>query len=112
MTNETEFDFENMSEEQLADWHLNEAVKNAKVTLQLNENCYLRFGEQILSDVQKTYFEKMANGIFPTDEEQAAMAIETVKQERQSELKKSSELGKAYAPTLYLEDRTEGFAVN
>ncbi len=112
MTTKNELDYEDMTDEQLADYHLQEAVEHAKVTLQMAENCYQKFGKQILSDVQKSYFENMANGILPTDEEQINFDIESVKQAREADRQRSVELGGAYEPTLTFEDKTDSFAVN
>jgi hypothetical protein len=112
MINENKLEYEDMTVEELADYHLNEAVEHAKTTLLLNENCYRKFGKQMLSDIQKSYFEKLASGILPTDEEQIEMNVETVKQAHENEKRRKAELGEAYVPTLAFEDKTEGFAIN
>ncbi len=112
MTDENKIEYEDMTDEQLADYHLEEAVDHAKTTLELNERCYKKFGKQMLSDIQKSYFEKQASGILPTDEEQIEMNVETVKQAHENEKRRSAELGEAYEPILAFEDKTEGFAVN
>ena len=112
MTNENEFYYQDMTDEQLADYHLKEAMEAAKMTLQMAERCEQKFGKNLLSDIQKSYFQNMANGILPTDEEQIAFDIESVKLAREAERRRSAELGLAYAPTLTLEDKTEGFGIN
>ncbi len=112
MTNENKIEYEDMTDEQLAGYHLKEAMEHAKTTLQMDERCYKKFGKQMLSDIQKAYFEKMANGILPTDDEQIEMNVETVKQAHENEKRRSAELGEAYEPILAFEDKTEGFAVN
>ncbi len=127
MINESEFDYVDMTDEELtpqalkdAIQHaLNEAIENAKITLQLSENCYRKFGKQLLSETQKSYFQNMANGILPTDEEQAAMDnelitldIQAVKKAREINKQQAAELGEAYTPELIFEDKTEGFGVN
>jgi hypothetical protein len=118
MINENEFDYVDMANEEieLTRQALNEAVDHAKITLQLSENCYRRFGEQLLTETQKAYFQNMANGILPTDEEQAAMESEqitldmqAVKQDRELNKQKAAQLGEAYKPELHLEDKTDSF---
>ncbi|HLM60907.1 MAG TPA: hypothetical protein VK308_08895 [Pyrinomonadaceae bacterium] len=110
MINENELD--HMTDEQLAEYHLQQAIEHAKTTLQMDEACFQKFGKRILSDVQKIYFQNIANGALPTDEEQITFDIESVKQAREAEKRRSLELGEAYEPTLILEDKTTGFAVN
>ena len=105
----TEFDYEDMTDEQLADYYLQEAIKSAQITLQWAENCFQKFGKRTLSDVQKTYFEKLAKGELPTDEEQFNFDVEALEQERQTERRRKNELGEAYKPKLALEDKTDGF---
>ncbi len=107
-----------MTDEELAAQALNEAIEHAKITLQLSENCYRKFGKQLLSELQKSYFEKMANGILPSDEEQAAIESEqitldmqAVKQARELNKQKAEKLGEAYQPTFTLEDKTD-FGIN
>ncbi len=119
MINENEFDYVDMADEELARQALNEAVESAKITLQLSENCYRRFGKQLLSDEQKQIFENMASGILPTDEEMAAMESEQITldmqaviQARELNKKKAAQLGEAYKPELRLEDKTGNFPVN
>jgi hypothetical protein len=115
MINENEFDYVDMSDEQLAAQALEDAIENTKITLQLSENCYRRFGEQILSNTQKAYFEKIVrSGNIPTDEEQAAMKneqitldMQAVKQARESAKQASARLGEEYAPELVFQDRTD-----
>jgi type III secretory pathway component EscR len=119
MINENEFNYVDMTDEELAQQALNEAVESAKVTLQMAENCYRRFGKQLLSETQKAYFENMANGIFPTDEERAALESEQITfdmkaviQARELNKQKAAQLGEAYKPELRLEDKTDSFPVN
>ena len=114
MTNENEFDYEEMTDEQLAARTLDDAIEHAQITLQLSENCYRKFGKQLLSDTQKTYFQNVANGILPTDEEQAAMESEQITLDMQAiiqarELAKqtAARLGEAYTPELVFQDRTD-----
>ena len=119
MTNENELDYVDMTDEQLADYHFLAASENAQITLQLSENCYRRFGKQLLSDAQKMIFRKIADGILPTSaeleilqSEEIASAIKAVKQVRALAIKRSAELGEEYKPDFVLEDKTKGFAVN
>ncbi len=119
MINENEFDYEDMTNEELAEYHLQEAVESAQITLQLSENCFRKFGKQLLTETQKAYMQKMASGVIPTDEEEAAMQSEqitldmqAVKQARELNKQKAAQLGEAYKPELRLEDKTEGFGVN
>ncbi len=116
MVNENEFDYVDMADEELARQASNEAVEHAKITLQMAANCYRRFGKQLLTETQKAYFQNMANGILPTDEEQAAMESEqitldmqAVKRARELNKKKAAQLGEAYKPELRLEDKTDSF---
>ncbi len=102
-----------MTEEEQAAQALNEAIEHAKITLQLSENCYRKFGKQLLSESQKSYFEKMANGILPSDEEQSAVESEqitldmqAVRQARELNKQKAEKLGEAYQPEFILEDKT------
>ncbi len=119
MINENDFDLEEMTDEQQAAQALEDAIEHAQITLQLSENCYRKFGEQILSETQKAYFEKMASGVIPSDEEEAAMKSEqitldmqAVKQARELNKQQAAQLGEAYKPEIFLEDKTEGFGVN
>lgn len=112
MTGENKFDYVDITDEELADYHLQEAITHAKTTLQLSENCYRKFGKQLLSETQKSYFENVANGILPTDEEQFSVDVETLKQSRESDKQQAAKLGDAYKPILTFEDKTEGFGVN
>ena len=102
------------TDEKLAAQALKEAIEHAKITLQLSENCYRKFGKQLLSESQKSYFEKMANGILPSDEEQSAIESEqithdmqAVKQARELDKQKAEKLGEAYQPEFILEDKTD-----
>ncbi len=56
MINENEFDYVDMSDEELelelARQAVNEAIEHAKTTLQMSENCYRRFGEQLLTETR------------------------------------------------------------
>ena len=119
MLNENEFDYEEMTDEQLAARASDDAIEHAQITLQLSENCYRRFGKQLLSDAQKMIFQKIADGILPTSaeleilqSEEIASAIKAVKQVRALAIKRSAELGEEYKPDFVLEDKTKGFAVN
>ncbi len=119
MINENEFDYVDMTDEELAEQAFDDAVEHARITLQLSENCYRKFGKQLLSETQKSYFQNVANGILPTDEEQAAMDneqitldMQAVKQARELNKQKAAQLGEAYKPELRLEDKTEGFGIN
>ncbi len=119
MIDENEFDYVDMTDEELAEQAFNDAVEHAQITLQLSENCYRKFGKQLLSETQKRYFQNMANGILPTDAEQAAMDneqitldMQAVKQAREFNKQQAAELGDACEPELILEDKTEGYAVN
>lgn len=130
MINENDFDYEEMtdeelttlalSDERLAEIYLEKAREQADTTLLLAGNCYRRFGKQLLSDEQKQIFENMANGILPTDEELAAMESEqitldmqqAIKQARELNKQKAAQLGEAYKPELRLEDKTDSFPVN
>ncbi len=114
MINENEFDYEEMTDGELAAQALEAAIEHAEITLQLAENCYRKFGKQLLSDTQKTYFQNVANGILPTDEEQAAMESEQITLDMQAvilarELAKqtAARLGEAYTPELVFQDRTD-----
>jgi type III secretory pathway component EscR len=114
MINENEFDYVDMTDEELAARAFNDAVEHAKITLQLSENCYRKFGKQLLTDTQKTYFQNMANGILPTDEEQAVMDneqitldMQAVKRARQLAKQTAARLGEAYTPELVFQDKTD-----
>ncbi len=102
--------YTDMTDEELAAQALNEAIEHAKITLQLSENCYRKFGKQLLTETQKSYFENMANGILPTDEEQATLDneqitlnMQAVKPARELEKQKAAKLGEAYKPEFILE---------
>jgi type III secretory pathway component EscR len=119
MTNENEFDYVDMTDEELARQALNDAIESAQITLQLSENCYRKFGKQLLSETQKSYFENVANGILPTDKEQATLDneqitldMQAVIQARELNKQQAAKLGDAWQPELRLEDKTEGFGVN
>ena len=114
MINENDFDLEEMTDEQLAARALDDAIEHAQITLQLSENCYRKFGKQLLSDTQKTYFENIASGILPTDQQQAAMKSEQITLDMQAvirarELAKQAAVsrGEAYTPELVFQDRTD-----
>ncbi len=114
MTNENEFDLEETTNEELARQALNDAIESAQITLQLSENCYRKFGKQLLSETQKSYFQKVANGILPTDEEQAALDNEQITLDMQAvirarELAKQAAVsrGEAYTPEIVFQDRTD-----
>jgi type III secretory pathway component EscR len=119
MINENEFDYVDMTDEELAAQAFNDAIEHAQITLQLSENCYRKFGKQLLSETQKSYFQNVANGILPTDEEQTAIDneqitfdMQAVIQARQLAKQTADRLGEAYTPELILEDKTEGFGIN
>ena len=114
MINENEFNYEEMTDGELAAQALEDAIEHAQITLQLSENCYRKFGKQLLSDTQKAYMQKMASGIIPTDEEQAAMESEQITLDMQAvirarRLAKQAAVsrGKAYTPELVFQDRTD-----
>ncbi len=107
--NENELEYIDVTDEQLADYHLKEAIEHAKLTLQMAERCYQKFGKQLLSDTQKNFFEKVASGILPNDDEHIDVGIEMTSQAREAEKRRFAELGKDYTPTLTLEDKTDGF---
>ncbi len=114
MINENEFDYVDMTDEELARQALNDAVESAKITLRMAENCYRKFGKQLLSETQKAFFENMANGILPTDEEQTAidneqitLDMQAVIQARQLAKQTADRLGEAYTPELVFQDRTD-----
>jgi type III secretory pathway component EscR len=114
MINENEFDYEEMTDEELAAQALDDAIEHAQITLQLSETCYRKFGKQLLSDAQKTYFENIANGKLPTDEERAVMESEqitldmqAVMQARRLAKQTAARLGEAYTPELVFQDRTD-----
>jgi transcriptional regulator of aromatic amino acid metabolism len=114
MTNENGFDLEEMTNEELAEYYLQEAVESAQITLQLSESCYRKFGEQLLTDTQKAYMQKMASGVIPTDEEQAAMKSELITLDVQGAIRArgaakqaSAQIGEAYTPELVFQDRTD-----
>ncbi len=114
MINENEFDYEDMTDEQLSAQALEAAIEHAQITLQLSENCYRKFGKQLLSDTQKAYFENMVNGILPTDQQQAALESEQITLDMQAvirarELAKQAAVsrGEAYTPELVFQDRTD-----
>ena len=118
MTDENEFDLEEMTNEELADYNWQKAVEHAETTLQLSENCFQKFGKRFLTETQQRYFENTANGILPTDDEQAAMESETitlnmeaVKRARELARQTADRLGEAYEPELVFHDRTDS-AVN
>ena len=119
MINENEFNYEDMTGEELADYHLQKAIAHAETTLQLSENCFRKFGKQLLSETQKSYFQNVANGILPTDaemevldNEQITLDMQAVKQARELNKQKAAQLGEAYKPELRLEDKTDGCPVN
>jgi hypothetical protein len=114
MINENEFNYEDMTGEELAEYHLREAVESAQITLQLSENCFRKFGKQLLTDTQKAYMQKMASGVIPTDEEEAAMQSEQITLDvqgaisaREAAKQESAQLGEAYTPELVFQDRTD-----
>jgi 23S rRNA G2445 N2-methylase RlmL len=114
MINENDFDYEEMTDGELAAQALEDAIEHAQITLQLAENCYRKFGKQLLSDTQKSCFQKIASGILPSDEEQAAMESEQITLDMQAvirarELAKqtAATLGEAYAPEIVFQDRTD-----
>ncbi len=112
MTDENELEYIDITDEQLADYHLKEAIEHAQLTLQMAERCYQKFGKQLLSDTQKNFFEKVASGVLPNDDEHIDVGIEMANQAREADKQKSVELGETYVPTLTFEDKTEGFALN
>jgi hypothetical protein len=115
MINENEFDYVDMTEaEELAEQALDDAMDHAKMTLQLSERCFLKFGKRLLSDTQKAYFEKLAGGTLPDDEEQAAMEREQITLDmqavvlaREAAKQKAAQQGEAYEPELLFQDRTD-----
>jgi hypothetical protein len=114
MINENDFDYVDMTDEELADYHLQKAIAHAETTLQLSENCFRKFGKQILTETQKAYFQTLASGVIPTDEEEAAMQSEqitldmqAVKKARELNKQKAAQLGEAYTPELVFQDRTD-----
>jgi hypothetical protein len=114
MINENEFNYEEMTNEELARQALNDAVESAKITLRMAETCYQKFGKQLLTETQKTYFQKLASGILPTDEEQAAMQseqitldVQAVIQARQLAKQAAAQMGEEYTPELVFQDRTD-----
>jgi hypothetical protein len=114
MINENEFDYVDMTDEELAEQAFDDAIEYAQITLQLSENCFRKFGKQLLSETQKSYFQNMANGILPTDEEQAAMEneqitldMQAVKQARELNKQTAAKLGDAYTPEFVFQDRTD-----
>jgi len=114
MINENDFDLEEMTDEKQAAQALEDAIEHVQITLQLSENCYRKFGKQLLSDTQKAYFENMVNGILPTDQQQAALESEQITLDMQAvirarELAKQAAVsrGEAYTPELVFQDRTD-----
>ncbi len=119
MTNENEFNYEEMTNEELARQALNDAIESAQITLQLSENCFRKFGKQLLSETQKSYLQKIASGILLTDEEmeawdneQITFDMQAVIQARELNKQQAAKLGDAWQPELRLEDKSEGFGVN
>ena len=112
MIDENEFDYVDMTDEQLAQQALNEAVESAKITLQMSENYYRKFGKQSLTETQKAFVENMANGILPSNEEQITFGLETLKQARELVKQQRAELGEAFEPILTFEEKTDSFPVN
>jgi MFS superfamily sulfate permease-like transporter len=111
MINENEFDYVDTTDEQL-EQALNKAVEDAKIALQMSENYYREFGKQSLTETQKAFFESMASGIIPSNEEQITVGLELVKQGRELVKQQRAELGEAYKPILTFEDKTDSFPVN
>jgi hypothetical protein len=114
MISEYGFDLGEMTDEELAEYNLQEAVKSAQITLRMAENCYRKFGKQLLTDTQKAYFLKLSSGILPTDEEQAEMKSEQITLDvqgaisaRQKAKQDAAQLGEDYAPELVFQDRTD-----
>ncbi len=114
MINENDFDYVDMTDEELARQALNDAVESAQITLRMAETCYRKFGKQLLTETQKAYFQKLASGILPTDEEQAAMKSEQITLDVQGAIKaretakqSSVSSGEDYAPELVFQDRTD-----
>jgi hypothetical protein len=106
--------YTDLTDEELAAQALNEAIEHAKITLQLSENCYRKFGKQIMSDAQIEIFQTMAKGILPTDaemeimnNEQITFSMEAIKKARQINIQKAEKLGVAYQPEFILEDKTD-----
>jgi hypothetical protein len=107
-------EIEDMTDEEQAAQALKTAIEHAQTILRLAENCYQKFGKQILSDTQKFYFQNVANGNLPTDEEQAAIESEQIALDMQSvirarDLAKRAALaqGEAYTPEIVFQDRTD-----
>ena len=114
MINENEFNYEEMTNEELARQAFNDAIESAQITLQLSENCFRKFGKQILSETQKSYLQKIASGILLTDEEmeawdneQITLDMQAVIQARQLAKQASARMGEAYLPELVFQDRTD-----
>jgi hypothetical protein len=117
MTNENDFDLEEMTNEELAEYHLQEAIVYAETTLQLSESCFRKFGKQLLTETQKAFMQKMASGVIPTDEEQAAMQSEQITLDvqgairaREAAKQAAVSRGEDYAPELVFQDRTDASA--
>jgi hypothetical protein len=114
MINENEFNYEEMTNEELAAKALRRAMNHAQITLQLSENCYRKFGERIISDEQTAIFKKIASGILLTDEEmevvvneQITASMEAVVYAREADKQAAVSLGEAYTPELVFQDRTD-----
>ena len=65
----TEFDYEDMTDEELAEICWRQAIENARVVLDLAERCREKFGKQLLTNAQEECFEKLALGGPLCDEE-------------------------------------------
>lgn len=107
-----------LSDEKLAEIHQENGIKSIKLGLEMNERCYRKFGKSILSDAQIAIFQKMAKGIFPTDDEmeilnneQITLDMQAVKQERQNDIQTAAKLGENYQPELLTVDKTS-FCIN
>jgi len=107
-----------LSDDLLAEISLKKAVESAKLALEMNERCYRKFGKKMMTAAQTEIFQKMAKGVFPTDDEmeflnneQITFSMDAVKKARQNDIQTAALIGDRYQPSLTLEDKTD-FGIN
>jgi len=113
MTDEELAEF-NLTDEILAEIHLEKGIEHFTAALEMAERCYKKFGVQLLSDAQKAIYKRVVkNRVCPTDEEmdiltdeQITSDMKAVKAQRELESKRAEDLGEAYTPELVFQDKT------
>ena len=129
MINEHELDYVDMSDEEILELNLSneklveiyteKSVIAAKMTLEMDERCFQKFGIKQLPDEQRAVFQKIAARLDVSDEEmqvlqdaQISSRMELIEMAREDEIEKSAALGEQYEPIITFQDRTDGYAVN